>query len=62
MKRYRKAIVASAGVLLVVGKVFADGTLDAGEIGELAVAVAVAIGVERIPNAPARAPDIRLGA
>lgn len=49
---YRKAVVAVAGVLAIVAKVLADGTLDAAEIGEVATAVAVALGVYRVPNAP----------
>lgn len=48
---YRKAAVAVAGVLAVLGTALADGALSPGELGELATAVAVAIGVYRVPNA-----------
>lgn len=45
MSNYRKLVVALAGVLSVVGQALADAQLDASEVGVIASAVAVAIGV-----------------
>jgi len=51
VNRYRKFIVALAGVAAVFGKVAADGDINVQEWLELAAAAAVAYGVLRVPNA-----------
>lgn len=51
MSKYRKALVAVAGVCAVIGQVASDGAISAADLGLLATAIAVAVGVERIPNA-----------
>jgi len=48
--KYRKFWVAAAGLAAVVGKVYADGHIDPAEWGELAIAVATAVGVVIVPN------------
>lgn len=49
-----KAIVALAGVLVVVGNGLADdGSLSVDEIVSIGTAVGVALGVYQIPNKPA---------
>lgn len=50
--KYRKFWIAAAGVAAVAGKVFADGHVDTAEIGELAIALATAVGVVAVPNKP----------
>lgn len=50
--KYRKFYVAAAGVALVAGKVLADGHIDTAEWGEIAIAVATALGVVAVPNKP----------
>jgi hypothetical protein len=52
MSPYRKALVAAAGVLLVVGQALADGDVDAAEVGVIATAVATALGVFYARNTP----------
>lgn len=51
MARYRKALIAVGGFLLVVGKVISDGSVDAQELGEIVTAAALAFGIYRVPNA-----------
>jgi hypothetical protein len=54
VKKYRKAIVAVAGgVVLVataVAEAVADGSIDLTEVVTIVTAIAVAIGVYEIPN------------
>lgn len=50
LKRYRKAIVGVSGVLIVIGESLRDGEISGGEGFNIAVAVAVAFGVYRVPN------------
>lgn len=52
MKNYRKSIVAGGGVLTAVGAALADGTVDTTEVGLIATAVAVLVGVFFAPNTP----------
>ena len=48
--KYRKFWVAAAALAAVAGKVFADGHADPAEWGEIAIAVATALGVVAVPN------------
>ena len=50
MSKYRKGLIAAAGVAAVIGKVAIDGTLTGIEIAELLGALAIAFGVYRVPN------------
>lgn len=50
--KYRKAWIAAAGVAAVVGKALGDGHVDPSEWGEIAIAVATALGVLGVGNAP----------
>lgn len=52
MSKFRKAIVASAGVFTVLGAVLADGA-DSADAAAVALAVVTAIGVYLAPNKPA---------
>lgn len=52
LRKYRKALVAVAGVAAVFGKVAIDGSISAQEAAELLGAVAIAFGVYRVPNEP----------
>lgn len=47
---YAKAIVACAGVAVVLAQVVSDGQVSLDEAKELAVAVGVATGVYAVPN------------
>lgn len=51
LSKYRKALVAAAGVAAVFGKVAIDGQITGTELVELLGAAAVAFGVYRVPNA-----------
>lgn len=46
----RKALVAVAGVLAVLGQVLSDGSISGAEVGLLVTAVATAAGVYLAPN------------
>lgn len=50
--KYRKFWVAAAGLAAVAAKVFADGHVDTAEWGEIAIALATAVGVVAVPNKP----------
>ena len=50
MNKYRKFIVALAGVAAVFGKVAADGSISPQDLLELAVAGSIAYGVFKVPN------------
>ena len=50
MSRVRKALVAVAGVLAVLGQVLADGAIDSSETGLLLTSIATAVGVYLFPN------------
>lgn len=52
MAKYRKALVAVAGVCAVLGTVLADGSVDGSESIAIIAAVMTAFGVFRVPNAP----------
>lgn len=49
-KKYRKAIVAAAGVGVVVCKALVDGQITPDEVLGVIVAVGVAVGVYQVPN------------
>jgi len=53
MNKYRKGLVAAAGVLAVLSKALTDGAVDGSEMLEIALALGVAFGVYRVPNASA---------
>ncbi len=50
MSKYRKAVVATAGIFTVLGTVLADGSLSGGDQAALGAAVLTAIGVYFAPN------------
>ena len=50
MSKARKALVAVAGVLAVLGQVLADGAIDSSETGLLLTSIATAVGVYLFPN------------
>ena len=52
MSKYRKAIVAVAGVLVVLGNVLSDGSLTLEEGVLLATSALAAFGVYQVPNTP----------
>lgn len=52
ISRYSKTIVALGGVLVVLGKALADGSVSFSEAQEILVAVAVMAGVYQVRNAP----------
>jgi uncharacterized membrane protein YebE (DUF533 family) len=52
LAKYRKTIVAVLGVAGVVAKAYADGHIDPAEYGEIAIAVATALGVWAVRNKP----------
>jgi hypothetical protein len=55
--KYRKFWVAAVAFIAVAAKVFADGHADPAEWGELAIALATAIGVVSVRNAPQNGPQ-----
>lgn len=50
--KYRKFWVAALAVAAVVIKAYANGNIDPAELGEIAIAVATALGVVAVPNDP----------
>lgn len=50
MSKFRKALVAGAGVLAVLAKALEDGSISGDEGTNLGIAVVVAIGVYLAPN------------
>lgn len=50
MSKYRKAFVAAAGVLTVLGGVLSDGELSYADASAVALAAVTAIGVYFAPN------------
>jgi hypothetical protein len=50
LNKYRKALVAVAGVCAVIGKILADGEVNLLEAGELVGAIGLAYTVWRVPN------------
>ena len=52
VRPYRKAAVAVAGILTAVGVALANGSVSTAEVGTIASAVAVALGVFFAPNDP----------
>lgn len=50
MSKYRKAVVAAAGVFTVLGSVLADGSLSLEDGSAVAFALVAAVGVYRVPN------------
>ena len=48
--KYRKFWVAALAVAAVVVKAYANGSIDPAEWGEIAIAVATALGVVAVPN------------
>ena len=50
--KYRKFWITAAAVAAVVAKTLADGHIDPAEWGEIAIAVATALGVVTVPNKP----------
>lgn len=50
LSKYRKAIVAAAGVFTVLGSVLADGALSYEDGAAIAMSLLAALGVYRVPN------------
>jgi hypothetical protein len=50
LTKYRKALVAASGVLIVVGRAIADASISASEAADIILALGVALGVYRVPN------------
>ena len=51
---YAKAVVAACGVIVLLAKAVADGTLTGNELVQVGTAVAVALGVYQVPNKAVR--------
>lgn len=47
---YAKAVVAVAGVVLLIGKALVDGVLTGDEVQAVVIAAGVALGVYSAPN------------
>lgn len=47
---YAKAVVAVCGIVVMAAKALADGHLTGDELLQIGTAVAVALGVYRVPN------------
>ena len=47
---YAKAVVAVGGLVVLVAKALVDGVLTGDEMAAIGIAVAVALGVYKVPN------------
>ena len=52
MKKYRKALVAASGVLIALGEALSDGAVDGQDSLQIVAAIALAVGVWGVRNAP----------
>lgn len=50
LRKYRKGVVALAGVLVVLGGALTDGAVTADEVTDILIAIGVACGVFAVPN------------